>query len=276
MFALLLVGVVLVDFPTSVRAQSRPSAQSLDGLWLTDGYGELVEFQGDELRRFEITKLSCISAGTATRKSDAGPDKEVVFVDGSDVRRVTLGSSPDTRWLRDDGSVSSILLRRSGSRSEDCSRTQADTPMTNYQVFWETFAEQYPFFSLRKMDWLAVDKEFRPRVTPTTKPEELFRILSEMIDPLHDAHTFINANSINARFRGFRPAPDPMQKKNAARITEIIEKQYLRPRLAGASSSVGGAAAVALPSTIRRPAISHVAAIVIAVSCQEAAIPLAA
>jgi Peptidase family S41/Tricorn protease C1 domain len=231
MFAILLVGVVIVDFPASARAQSRPSAQSLHGLWLTDGYGELVEFHGDELRSFEITKLSCIWAGTATRKSDAGTDNEVEFAEGSDVHRVTPGSSPDTRWLHDEGSVSSILLRRYGSRPEVCSRTQADTPMTNYQVFWETFAEQYPFFALRKMDWLAVDKEFRPRVTPTTKPEELFRILSEMIDPLHDAHTFINADSIKARFRGYRPAPDPMQNKNAARITEIIEKQYVRDGL---------------------------------------------
>ena len=82
MFAMLLVGVVILDFPASARAQSRPSMQSLYGLWLTDGYGELVEFHGDELRSFEITKLSCIWAGTATRKSDAGTNKEVEFVDG--------------------------------------------------------------------------------------------------------------------------------------------------------------------------------------------------
>jgi C-terminal processing protease CtpA/Prc len=104
----------------------------------------------------------------------------------------------------------------------------ADTPITNYAVFWETFAEQYPFFALRKMDWPAVDKNFRPRVTPTTKPDELFHLLSEMIEPLHDAHTFINAKSIKERFHGHRPAADPMQNKNAARITEIIERQYVR------------------------------------------------
>jgi len=30
--------------------------------WLTDGYGELILFEGDALHTFEITKLSCISA----------------------------------------------------------------------------------------------------------------------------------------------------------------------------------------------------------------------
>lgn len=78
------------------------------------------------------------------------------------------------------------------------------------------------------MDWPAVDKRFRPQVTPETKPDELFRVLSDMIDPLHDAHTYINAKSIQRRFHGFRPSADPMQKKNAARITEIIETKYER------------------------------------------------
>lgn len=131
-----------------------------------------------------------------TRKSGAGTGKEIVFVDEGDVVRVTPGSSPDMHWLHEDGSVSSILLRPTGSRPEVCGRTLADPPMTNYQVFWETFAEHYPFFELRKMDWLAIDKKFRPQVTPTTKPEELFRILTEMIEPLHDAHTSIRAKSI--------------------------------------------------------------------------------
>src|SRR3989441_683227 len=140
--AFLLVGAVFVVIPASVSAQAQPPAQSLDGLWLTDGYGELIEFQGDELHWFEITQVSCVPAG--------------------------------------------------------------------------------------KMDWLAVDKKFRPQVTPATKPEELFRILSEMIEPLHDAHTGIRAKSIQQRFHGYRPAADPMQKKSAARITEIIEKQYVR------------------------------------------------
>src|ERR1700704_996424 len=116
MFAFLLVGVVLVVFPVPASAQARPSPRSLDGLWLTDGYEELIEFQGDALRSFEITKLSCISAGTAKAKSGKGANEEIVFADESDVDRVTPGSSPDTRWLHEDGGVSSVLLRRTSSR----------------------------------------------------------------------------------------------------------------------------------------------------------------
>jgi hypothetical protein len=231
MIAFLLVGVVFVAHSPSMSAQAQPPTQSLGGLWLTDGYGELIEFQGDELRSFEITQMSCLPVGKVMRKSGAGTGKEIEFEEDGDVDRAMPGSSPKTRWLHEDGSVSSIMLRRTGSKPQVCGRTLADTPMTNYQVFWETFGENYPFFALRNMDWRSVDKKFRAQVTPTIKQEELFRILSDMIDPLHDAHTFINAKSLNKRFRGYRPAPDPMQKKSAARITDIIEKQYSREGL---------------------------------------------
>ena len=213
--------------PSSASAQTPRATESLDGLWLTDGYGELIEVQGNSLRSYEITTLSCIPSAKATRRTEASTVPEVVFAGEDGTLRIFPGSSPDTRWLHEDGSVSNILLRRTGSRPRLCDQPPADTPPANYQVFWETFSEHYPFFALRQMDWLAVDKKFRPQVTAQTKPEELFRILSEMIKPLHDAHTSIRAKSIQRRFHGYRPAADPMQKKNAARISEIIETKYV-------------------------------------------------
>jgi hypothetical protein len=106
-------------------------------------YGEIVEFQGDSLRSYEITTLSCIASVKATRKAEASHAKETVFVSNDgDTLRISPAKLADTRWLHEDGSVSSILLRRTGSRPEPCSQALADTPLTNYQVFWETFAEQ--------------------------------------------------------------------------------------------------------------------------------------
>lgn len=230
--AIVFAASILFLLPPSASVPTHPTTQSLDGEWLTDGYGDLVEFQGDSLRGYEITTLSCIPSAKATRKTEASDANETVFVsDDGGTFRISRATSEDARWLHEDGSVSSILLRRTGSRPEPCGQPLADAPLTNYRVFWETFAEQYPFFALRHMDWVAVDKRFRPQVTPDTKPEELFRVFSEMLDPLHDAHTFIHAKSIQKRFHGFRPSADPMQKKNAARIAEIIETRYIRSGL---------------------------------------------
>ena len=222
-FPLLLVAVVFVPFLARPQAQS---ASSLDGLWLTDGYGRLIEFRGDELRRYEITAVSCIPTADAKRRAAAELRDEIIFAADGDTIRITPGTSADTRWMHEDGSVSSVFLRRTPSRPDVCNKPVADTPANNYEVFWKTFAENYPFFKLRKVDWAAADRKFRPQITPATKPEELFHILSEMIEPLHDAHTFIGAKSIKQRFHGYR-TPDPMQKTNAKRITEIIETKYV-------------------------------------------------
>lgn len=228
--AVVCASAALFLFLSSASAGIPEAAESLDGLWLTDGYGELLEVQGDDLRAYELTTLSCLPATRAARRTEASTAHEIVFA-GEDTLRVTPGPSPDTRWLHEDGSVSNILLRRTGSRPGLCDPPPADTPLANYQVFWETFSEHYPFFALRQMNWLAVDRKFRPQVTPDTKPEELFRILREMIEPLHDAHTSIRAKSIQQRFHGYRPAADPMQRKNAARISEIIETKYVQEGL---------------------------------------------
>lgn len=129
-------AAALFFLPPLASVQTNPTTQSLDGQWLTDGYGDLVEFQGDSLRGYEITKLSCIASTTATRKPEPSDANEAVFAgdDGSRFR-VSPATSADTRWLHEDGSVSSILLRRAGSRPEPRGQPLTDTPLMNYRVF---------------------------------------------------------------------------------------------------------------------------------------------
>ena len=223
-------AVVLASFAffvsaNSAGAQAQPATQSLDGSWLTDGYGMVIEFQGNTLRAYEITKLSCIESMKAEGKPDGG--RERVFTEDGETFRILPGPSPRRLWLHVDGSVSNVLLIPTGSKPEACSTPLADTPVTNYQIFWETFSENYPFFGLHKVDWKAVDKKFRPQVTPETKPEELLRIFSDMIDPLHDAHTFINAKSIKSGFGGRRLGTERIKKEERDRIKEIIETKYV-------------------------------------------------
>jgi len=213
--------------PRFACAQNYPTTLSLDGRWLTDGYGELFEFNGNDLRVYEITKLSCIPSQKASRKTEAGSAGEIVFAADDDTFRIFPGPSRGTLWLHVDGAVQNILLRRTNSQPKPCRQPLADTPLTNYEVFWQTFAEQYAFFTLRKVDWDAVDKKVRPQLPPDTQPEELFRILTSMVEPLHDKHIYINAQSIHSRFRGGRPATDTLQDVDKPRVTEIIETKYV-------------------------------------------------
>ncbi|MDR3703137.1 MAG: S41 family peptidase [Candidatus Sulfopaludibacter sp.] len=217
--------------PPLARAQNHPTTLPLDGLWVTTGYGELVEIKGNDLRVYEITTLSCIPSEKASRKTEAGTADEIVFAADGDTFRIVPGPSKDTLWFHVDGTISNLLLRRTSSQPKRCGQPLADTPLTNYEVFWQTFAEQYAFFPLRNVDWRAIDKKVRPQVIPDTKPEELFRILSGMVEPLHDKHIYIDAPSIHKGFRGSRPPTDTLQDGDKPRVTEIIETKYVPGKL---------------------------------------------
>src|ERR1700693_1542816 len=129
MHGIIFACVMLLLLFAPARAQTRLSTQSPDGQWLTDGYGELIEIQGDDLRSYEITTLSCISAGKATRKTGVGTSNEIVFAGEDDTLRISAGPSLDTRWLHADGSVSNVLLRRMRSLPEPCRQPPADAPL---------------------------------------------------------------------------------------------------------------------------------------------------
>ncbi len=177
LFSIAALMALLAVFFTSA------TAQSLDGLWQSDGYGLLVEIRGGKMSVSQITSISCLPWWTAKRSDSSGNKSEIAFKRGDAVIRLTPGSSSDMLLMRESVSISSMELRRVSARPKNCSNKLADTPQNNYAVFWQTFAEQFALFPLYHTDWAAIDRKYRPRVTASTTPEELFGILSEMILP---------------------------------------------------------------------------------------------
>jgi hypothetical protein len=200
-------------------------SEGLDGVWRSEGYGRLLEVEGKQLRIYEVTAVSCIPSWTATRTDEKVDGAEAVFrLTGAPLRiDVTAGPTPDARYFGPRGAASRMLCHRL-TRRPDLATRPADTPVANFDVFWTTYAENYPFFALRKVDWDAARTRYRPRVKPDTKPEELFAIFEQMIEPLHDAHTFLGAQAMKKQFHGERPDPSPLGPKDFDRITAIIQK----------------------------------------------------
>src|SRR6516165_394609 len=54
-------------------------ADSLDGIWRSQGYGYVFNFQGSALKAFEVTRTTCMPGFTATRSPTTGSDREVRF-----------------------------------------------------------------------------------------------------------------------------------------------------------------------------------------------------
>jgi hypothetical protein len=198
------------------------------GLWLSDGYGLLVELNASDLRTYEVTSISCIPSRSAKRSEDGGSESPIIFRSGHGIINIISTDDPNVLHMRTDGTASDIVLNRLSGRPDSCKTVSRNTPQENYAIFWQTFAEQYPFFALRKVDWRAINKKFRREVTAATKPAELFQVFRQMIEPLRDSHTGLDAPDIKAEFDGWRNDPNHLEANEWTKAASIIESKYVR------------------------------------------------
>ncbi|GHD31146.1 peptidase [Streptomyces violarus] len=186
-------------------ATSTSSKPSTDGLWRMDGYGTILSLDGGTLQEFQTTSVSCLKGGSA-RRTGAG---EYTDAYGT-VQTVRPGPGRDRATLRPEPSVGHRALRRIKELPADCTRPTPKDPRTSFDVFWHSFAENYPFFAAKGVDWQDMRDRYRPKVHKNTTRKELFGIFSDMVRPLYDAHVAVqDGEQIFAQVRPGTEMPSP-------------------------------------------------------------------
>lgn len=69
-----------------------------------------------------------------------------------------------------------------------------DEPITqtnNFEVFWNDFDQHYSLFTVRNTDWDQLYEVYRPQVNDAISDDELWDILSNLIEHLDDSHTVL-------------------------------------------------------------------------------------
>jgi hypothetical protein len=197
--------------------QASPPASSIDGVWRTQGYGDVFQIEGTSLRAFEVTATTCVPGFTATREAADVPGREATFsMGGGSVFFVRAGGSADHKVAHNEGSASDVRIDRLPRLPAVCESPTPDTPMGNFEVFARTWAEHYISFDLKKTDWGKVVAANRSKVTATTTPAELLDIFEGMIKPFGDAHTFVAAPDLKRQVRNLRPGTDRAAKGDLA------------------------------------------------------------
>jgi hypothetical protein len=224
-----LVGIVIAGIvvPSPGHAQ-RPS--SVIGLWATEGYGIVFDVRADTVASFEVTKVSCIAdvrAPTTTPPAGAlgaftMPNAPVTFT-------ILPGRTATEARVHVGFAASDMIIHRIDRKPAVCDKPTPDTPISNFDVFAQTWAEQYGFFREKNVDWAQVVAANRARVTDATTPEQLFDIISGMISPLQDAHSYIGARSINRNFGGSRKSPSFLVGADRAQGYALVSAHLTSP-----------------------------------------------
>jgi Peptidase family S41 len=210
-------------------ASLQSAGQPVDNRWLSEGYGLYFEVSGSALTAYEITAISCVPSFTAKR-TGGDRDGEVAFtvVDRPTTYIFRSGESSNRRSLHMNGAASDIVVHRVPSAPAVCAQRAANTPVANFDVFAQTWAEQYGFFDLKHADWPAITSRHRERLSERTTPRELFQILRDMIEPFEDAHTSIRADDISETWSGGRKSATWLERSERPRAFEVTEQKYLR------------------------------------------------
>lgn len=190
--------------PTSAGA-----APPIDGVWRSVGYGTVFAVQGKTVQTYETTAISCLPGSPVSLGTDAS------------IRR----TGPGTARLHWSGSVGDTRLRLVNSVPERCLRPTANTPRQAFDILWQTFAENYPFFAAKYMDWTAQRRRYRP----TVNEHNLYSTLCRMILPLHDNHVAVMKDEHPCyRVRPGTVEPGPELE---AKVVRLVERRDLHGRL---------------------------------------------
>src|SRR5262245_34070332 len=210
----LTLGAIVAALGISSLTAQQPSPAV--GLWQTEGYGLVFDVRQDSVIGYEITKVSCIPVTRAVT-SPPPPGTLVAFGrPGAPATSLILpGKTLNDARVHRASAASDMIIHRIDRKPAACDTPTPDTPLSNFDVFAQTWSEQYGFFPEKKVDWAAVVAANRPRVTDAMTPEQLFDILSGMISPLQDAHSSLGASAINKRFGGVRKSPSFLETREA-------------------------------------------------------------
>ncbi len=164
--------LIMLLLRTILVLPSTSASSDINGVWLTHGYGMVMEINDEQINAYDITEVSC-----------------TLLFDKAQMEAFNLQFTVvDGELIIQDNMTLYMTAERLDSLPESCTNGQTDDPELNFEAFWHDFNDHYVFFDLHGVDWQAQYDLYRPLVTASTTPNELFAILSDMISPLDDDH----------------------------------------------------------------------------------------
>jgi len=188
------------------NAQHNHTVPIPDGSWKSVGYARQITIRNNVVSLYDTHGESCTISGTFPLE--------------------------DFRKYADELTADSIVLRNGITKYYFIRTTVADTqcqqsntidtrnPLINFDVLWQTFNENYCSFQLRNTEWESQRNRYRSKLNEKSTDQELFSVLKEMLDDLHDSHVTIDTTA-----EGTSEVPDTSTLRYE--VIDRLCRQYL-------------------------------------------------
>lgn len=84
----------------------------------------------------------------------------------------------------------------------------ANDAVTNFDYLWKTADEKYSFFNYKNIDWNGIYNTYRPQVNNGMNQFQLFDVLKNMLNELHDGHVNLTSPFDISRYSFSYNAPE--------------------------------------------------------------------
>ncbi len=170
----LFLTVVLVL--SACKESEKPLIIHSNGIWEQLGYGKIFQIERDSVKIFDICEVGCNVFEHVPLRSQG---KVESFSEDS----LTLRKNMKTYKFIRLNALPSLCKK---------DKENFNSPVYNFEVLWNTINEQYSFFDIRKIDWSATYKKYKPQINEDVSELELYLIFEEMLNSLNDGHVSLS------------------------------------------------------------------------------------
>lgn len=178
---LVLLSVVLISSCFSKAVYFKhPMEDNADGIWLTQGYNVIFEIEGQKIQFYELTDISLLQ-------------QKPYFLLWPSCRTELIDENTMAFYIEDSSYY--WLASRIDKIPEREIISSTKNLQLNYEVFMQTFNENYSFFELRGVDWADVYQTYKKKVELINSEDELYSIFIEILSLLEDEHTMLQRSN---------------------------------------------------------------------------------
>jgi len=164
LLSLLLFSILLVG--------CKAKRNSIEGIWKSIGYGEILKIDSDSYKYFDITDFSCLPAkegniAEVKNSMEVSNDTLIVKRGFSHYHYVRIKKLPELSQqnLKDKNNIS-----------------------YNFEVFANSYKNHYAYFDLNKIDWDSLYINSKNKINIKSTEVDLYLVLEDMIKKLKDNH----------------------------------------------------------------------------------------